>query len=316
MRDVETLIVGGGPAGSSCAWELRRRGRECLILERQALPKFKLCAGWITPEVLRVLDIDRRSYPHGMLALDRIRVYPGGLPFSLTFPTEQYSIRRVEFDNWLLARSGAEVVRHAVRSIAREGAWYVVDSRFRCRFLVGAGGTGCPVKRAFFGFDRGRLVLTQEAEFEAEALDPVCSLFYPFGGPAGYGWFVPKAGAVNVGFGGTAAQFGANIKSHWQAFTTLLLDRGLLASPPPPPRAHPYYVGARNRDVRKGNAFIVGDAAGLATADLGEGIGPAVQSGLAAARQITGSGRYAPESIPRRTLSGLPGRLMERFVGA
>lgn len=316
MREVETLIVGGGPAGSSCAWELRRRGRDCLIVERAEPPKFKPCAGWITPEVLRDLEIDRGAYPYGLLALDRIRVYAGRLPWSVTFPVEQYSIRRVEFDNWLLVRSGVEVLRHSVRAIVRDGPGFVVDGRFRCRHLVGAGGTSCPVKRTFFGPERGRLILTQEAEYEARALDPVCTLFYPFGGAGGYGWCVPKAGAVNVGFGGRAGQFGGNIKDHWRSFADLLLARGLLASPPPPPRAHPYYVGARNRDARRGNAFIVGDAAGLATADLGEGIGPAVSSGLAAARQICGLGRYAPESIARRSLAGLPGRLMERFVGA
>ncbi len=316
MREVETLIVGGGPAGSSCAWELRRRGRKCLILERQALPKFKLCAGWITPAVLRALDIDRRSYPYGMLELRRIRVRLGRSRWSWTFPAEQYSIRRIEFDNWLLERAGAEVVAHAAREIVRDGLDYVVDGRFRCRYLVGAGGTSCPVKRAFFGGERGRLILTQEAEWEAAAPGSVCTLFYPFAGPAGYGWFVPKAGAVNVGFGGEASQFGGNIKAHWPAFCGLLLERGLLSSPPPAPRSHPYYVGSRGGEVRRLNAFIVGDAAGLATADLGEGIGAAVESGLAAARAIAGSGVYARGDIPRRSLGGLPGRLMERFVGA
>ncbi|MCR4296419.1 MAG: NAD(P)/FAD-dependent oxidoreductase, partial [Elusimicrobia bacterium] len=144
----------------------------------------------------------------------------------------------------------------------------------------------------------------------------VCTLFYPFAGPAGYGWFVPKAGAVNVGFGGVASQFGGNIKAHWPAFCALLLERGLLSSPPPAPRSHPYFVGARGGEVRRLNAFIVGDAAGLATADLGEGIGSAVESGLAAARAIAGSGVYARGDVPRRSLAGLPGRLMERFVGA
>jgi len=38
--------------------------------------------------------------------------------------------------------------------------------------------------------------------------------------------------------------------------------------------------------VRSGNAFITGDAAGLATRDLGEGIGPAIRSGIRAAEAI------------------------------
>ena len=57
MREVETIIVGGGPAGSSCAWRLHRAGRECLVLDRKAMPRLKLCAGWITPKVLSDLEL-------------------------------------------------------------------------------------------------------------------------------------------------------------------------------------------------------------------------------------------------------------------
>lgn len=316
MRDVETLIVGGGPAGSSCAWQLRRRGRDCLILERQGLPKSKLCAGWITPDVLRDLELPPEDYPYGLRELRRIRVCLGRSPLSLSFSTSQYSIRRVEFDNWLLERSGAPVERHNVRSILARGDGFIVDGSFRCRNLVGAGGTNCPVRRALFGPDRGRLVLTQEVEYEARPLDPVCTLFYPFAGLAGYGWYVPKSGAVNIGFGGVDAQFGRNIKSYWDGFVELLLERGLIDAPPPAPSSHPYYVGDRLKTVRLGNAFIVGDAAGLATADLGEGIGPAVASGIMAAREILGLGEYRIEAVARRTLSGLAGRLMARMVAA
>src|SRR5262245_52329925 len=57
MREVDTLVVGGGPAGSSCARELVRHGRECLVLERKAVPRVKLCAGWVTPKVLADLEV-------------------------------------------------------------------------------------------------------------------------------------------------------------------------------------------------------------------------------------------------------------------
>jgi flavin-dependent dehydrogenase len=313
MRDVETVVVGGGPAGSACARALRRRGRDCLILERQSLPKSKLCAGWITPQVLLDLDIDLASYPHGVAVFDRMRVYLGRTPLCTTFPTLQYSIRRVQFDNWLLARSGAEVVRHAVRAAVRDGSGFTIDGQFRCRYLVGAGGTNCPVKRIFFGPEQGRLVLTQEVEYETKVRDPVCTLFYPFAGPAGYAWYVPKADGINIGFGGVAGQFRRNVKTYWRGFVDTLLRRGLIASPPPEPSSHPYYVGDRRKAVYSENAFVVGDAAGLATADMGEGIGPAVQSGLLAARHICGGGAYSLAAIPRRTLDGVAGRAMELF---
>ena len=58
MRNCEVLIVGGGPAGSSAAWRLSRAGRDVLVLDQAHFPRLKLCAGWITPEVVRDLEID------------------------------------------------------------------------------------------------------------------------------------------------------------------------------------------------------------------------------------------------------------------
>ena len=39
MYDV--IVVGAGPAGSTLAYELARRGVSTLILERDALPRYK-----------------------------------------------------------------------------------------------------------------------------------------------------------------------------------------------------------------------------------------------------------------------------------
>ncbi|MFL6115008.1 MAG: FAD-dependent oxidoreductase [Catenulispora sp.] len=79
MREVETIIVGGGPAGSSCARELVRNGRDCLVLERKAMPRVKLCAGWVTPKVLDDLGLRPGDYPHGMLRLGALKVFAGRL---------------------------------------------------------------------------------------------------------------------------------------------------------------------------------------------------------------------------------------------
>jgi flavin-dependent dehydrogenase len=58
MKTTDVLIVGGGPAGSSCAWRLNQRGVDVLLLDAQDFPRQKLCAGWITPQVLTDLQID------------------------------------------------------------------------------------------------------------------------------------------------------------------------------------------------------------------------------------------------------------------
>jgi hypothetical protein len=75
-------------------------------------PRLKLCAGWITGKVMHDLNFTAADYPHPILPME-IRAHFFRLPFALPwFPTPGpgYSIRRVEFDAWLLKRSGAEVV--------------------------------------------------------------------------------------------------------------------------------------------------------------------------------------------------------------
>ncbi len=58
-------------------------------------------------------------------------------------------------------------------------------------------------------------------------------------------------------------------------------------------------------EIRKGNAFLVGDAAGLATLDMGEGIGPAIKSGLLAAEAILHGSQYTLAGIPKFSLFSL-----------
>ena len=65
MDSCDVLIVGGGPAGSSCAWGLRSSGLRVVILDKAKFPRNKVCGGWITPSVLQALAIDPAEYARG-----------------------------------------------------------------------------------------------------------------------------------------------------------------------------------------------------------------------------------------------------------
>ena len=62
MENCDVLIVGGGPAGASCAWALQRAGLDVAVLDQAQFPRDKVCAGWITPPVLTALEIDPQDY--------------------------------------------------------------------------------------------------------------------------------------------------------------------------------------------------------------------------------------------------------------
>jgi flavin-dependent dehydrogenase len=194
MRSCDVLIVGGGPAGSTAAWQLRRAGADVLVLDRERFPRLKLCAGWITPEVVRDLSMDLGSYPHRLLTFPRLRVHMGR--WHLPVPCVQHSIRRFEFDAWLLERSGAEVVQHNVRHIKADAEGYLIDDAFRCRYLIGAGGTRCPVYRELFRELNPResalQIVTLEHEIPYDWADGDCHLWFFEQGLPGYSWYVPK----------------------------------------------------------------------------------------------------------------------------
>lgn len=304
MIESDAIIIGGGPAGSTCARALKANGVDALVLDKQPFPRTKLCAGWITPKVLSDLELNPSGYPGSLASFDRITFFFMGLPVPLR--TRQYAIRRYEFDTFLLNRSRVPVHRHRVNTIRRQNDGYIIDDRYRCRFLVGAGGTHCPVYRTFFSKTAPRAAIcriaTAEVEFPGACRDPNCYLWFFNEGLPGYAWYVPKAnGYLNIGIGGKADALkrkGATIRQHWHRFIKRL-ERKRLVSWVPEPGGHLYYLRQKLETVRIANAFITGDAAGLATLDMGEGIGPAVESGLAAADAIITGRPYSLDHVPR-----------------
>jgi flavin-dependent dehydrogenase len=321
VRTCDVLIVGGGPAGATAAARLKRAGADVLVLDRERLPRLKLCAGWITPEVVKDLGMDLASYPHRLLTFPRLRVHLGRL--HIPVPCVQHSIRRFEFDAWLLERSGAAVEQHNVRHIVADGEGYVIDDTYRCRYLIGAGGTRCPVYRELFRELNPRAhelqIVTLEHEIEYDWQDPDCHLWFFEHGLPGYSWYVPKEkGWLNVGVGALAARIkkgGEDIKEHWTRLANRL-DGALTRGAHFDPKGFSYYLRGRVDVVRQGNAFITGDAAGLATRDLGEGIGPAIRSGIRAAEAILQGKSYELADVTGLSVTSIGRSMLDRAARA
>jgi flavin-dependent dehydrogenase len=317
VRGAEIIIVGGGPAGSTCASVLTRAGKECLVLDAKPFPRVKPCAGWTSPHVFEALEIAPGSYPHSLTRLKRIHFHLFGV--RIPVPTRELAIRRWEFDDWLLRRAGAPVVHHRVREIARHDDGFVIDGRFRSRFVVGAGGTGCPVYRSLFAEVTPRspasLVVALEAELQCEPPDRQCHLWFFDRGLPGYSWYLPKEGGfVAIGVGGIAKQVrgAGGIRQHWEQLLRRLARLGLEVGRECTPRGYAYHVRRGAPVVQLGGAFLVGDAAGLATLDMGEGIAAAVRSGALAAHAIATGFPYTVRSLPRYSI---PHIVASRFQG-
>ena len=202
-----------------------------------------------------------------------------------------------------------------VKEIRYEDGRYLIDGQYSAKYLVGAGGTHCPVNKTFFRdlpeSEKGALIVAQEEEFPYDYSDDRCYLWFLNDGLPGYSWYVPKAGGyVNIGVGGMASTFKENndrLKRHWDLLIENADKLGLVRGHDYKPLGHSYYLRSKNSQIRHGNAFIVGDSIGLATRDMGEGISPAIQSGLRAAEAIISGKEYSVNSIQKFSFPSLLG---------
>ena len=344
MESCEVLIVGGGPAGSTCAWKLRKAGLDVLLLDKEWFPREKPCAGWITPVVLETLAIDRKEYRQGRVLQD-INSFRTGLMSGTEVVTHygttvSYGIRRCEFDHYLLQRSAARhIVGEPVSALERHDGSWLVNGRLRARLLVGAGGHFCPVARHLGAIPgKEEAIVAQVAEV---ALSPDqerhCRItaetpaLYFCRDMKGYGWLFRKERFINVGLGRRDAD---NLGRHTKDFCAFLAQRGdLPANFSGRFQGHAYrlYERQEGRTCVSDGALLLGDAAGLARQQSGEGIQPAVESALLAADTILEAngnycrdnlepyarrlaGRFGGEDLKIPSLSIFSGIL--RFVGA
>ncbi len=301
MENCDVLIVGGGPAGASCAWALRRAGLDVVVLDQAQFPRDKVCAGWITPPVLTALEIDPQDYGRDRV-LQPITGFRIGLmgrpPADIQYrDTVSYGIRRCEFDDYLLQRSGARLFTgEPVHSLRREAGSWIVDDRFRTPMLVGAGGHTCPVARVLGAHPGGEPAVTaQEIEFLLpEGARAACAVqgkqpeLYFCRDLAGYGWCFRKGDYLNIGLGRDDRQ---GLAPQVEAFLAFLGRERGVSRPPGRLRGHAYLLHGRGkRNLVADGALLVGDAAGLAYPQSGEGIRPAAESGLLAAWTIIEAG--------------------------
>jgi geranylgeranyl reductase family protein len=299
MVTCDALIVGGGPAGSTCAWRLRQAGLEVTVVDAANFPRDKVCAGWITPQVVTALRLDTQAYARRRtfqpITGFRVGRIGGHLETRIAYDRPaSFGIRRCEFDHYLLQRADARLALGApITSIRRDGGQWIVNDAIRAPILVGAGGSGCPVARMLNGTMRGRpLVIAREAESRIDAADraslaieeEVPELFF-CRDLRGYGWCVRKGEYVNVGLGRLDPR---SLPAATARFVAFLEARQKIPPRFPWPwRGHSYAVNAApRRQIVDAGVLLIGDAAGVADPQSGEGIRQAVESGLLAAQTI------------------------------
>ncbi len=299
MRQIDVLIVGGGPAGSTLAYNLANSGLSIVIMDKETFPRQKVCAGWVTPAVMQELNIDLQEYAKQNILQPIYGFHIGHLGQKLvesqyTGAPVSYGIRRVEFDNHLLQRCEAEVMMatpfDSMQKI--ENGW-LVNHSIEAKLVVGAGGHFCPVARAIGSKGVSELaVVAREIEFEMNAeqianckIDGQKPELFFTPDLMGYGWVFRKGDYLNIGLGREDKH---KLSGQVDAFCRYLKEQGRIPQDSPEKfHGHAYLLYPHSiRSVIEDNVLLIGDAAGLAYPKSGEGIRPAVESAMLAAQVI------------------------------
>ncbi|HXT52464.1 MAG TPA: geranylgeranyl reductase family protein [Thermoanaerobaculia bacterium] len=292
----DAVVVGGGPAGAITAYELAKRSLRVALIEKQRVPRYKTCAGAVAPHVAKLLDFSLEPVIERITDQMRITVNgrrpfvrEGERPFA-------WMVMRDRFDAYLLeqaVRVGVEVHQEApLVGLATGTDGYVARTPQRelsCRYLVGADGANGSTRRLLGAprFQRTAVALEWEIAGSPESLDAWRdTVAIDLGSvESGYGWVFPKAANFSLGVM-TPRALGKQLKTYCARTRELYRD-AIGDAEPHVALGHHLPIRVPDEPLVFGRALLVGDAAGLIDAVVGEGIYYAIQSGQFAAEAIT-----------------------------
>jgi flavin-dependent dehydrogenase len=290
MQLFDVAIVGGGPAGSSCAAFCAMAGLQSLVLDREKFPREKVCGDCLNPSCWPVLErlelADRvRDLPHSKLSSVAF-IAIDGREVIVDLPSGancEISVKRSLFDDLLLRRAGelgATVHEETtVTGLSRNDHWNIETACgdfFQARTLVGADGRNSTVAHL--------CNLLPRPARERVALQAHIPLPRDFGNRIvlqflreGYSGQASVNGTqLNLCLVGTPPTI-SKLRRWAERQFQLPADQGWRTiaplTRPPVPSAHE-------------NLFFVGDAARVVEPFTGEGIYYALRSGELAAKAV------------------------------
>jgi geranylgeranyl reductase family protein len=205
MYDV--TVIGGGPAGASCAESLAQKGFSCLLLEKSDKKRYKTCAGGLSFEAF-----DLNPVPSSIVERKIVTVRIFSPSHSVDINMEEkpgYTVYRTEYDQWLRDDAhdkGAEVhYDEPVRSVMLKNPSVKGKKEYKSRVIVGAFGV-CPALYRQFNIHILQWVqlLQQEYRLPEDAIserigDCIEIYFNTTYATWAYSWIFPKREGVSVG---------------------------------------------------------------------------------------------------------------------
>lgn len=288
----DVIIIGGGPAGSSCAFRLKHLNEtlSVLLLDKQSFPRYKPCGGGISPEVVNYLNfsidevIDFVCHDISVVA-DNKRIN--------NTDNEMWMVRREQFDHFLLEKAKEQGVRvetscEVLEVIPQKEQIQVVTSkaRFIGRYVVLAEGGHAKIAKKMGILVKHKLYAAMEYEHYTQ--NPSSQLEINLDRhPFGYAWQFPKSDGLSIGIGGDMKQ-GSPQKSQGlpSQLKHYLNDLGIKTIDKAHVHGHPILVYNGRSKLVYNRVLLIGEIAGCVDPLTGEGIRPAIKSAYLAARAL------------------------------
>jgi geranylgeranyl reductase family protein len=292
-ENFDVIVVGAGPAGSTCAYYLARAGLSTLIVDRATFPRDKPCGGGITARAAALLPFSLDPVVEEVI--DRFEF---GLSYGKRFVrvSERPLVlmtERLKLDAFLVARAMDAGAVFRDRTTIRQVQLLPGGANVRAETwsanaaaVVGADGANGTIARQL-GIGRARRHLVAlEADAPFALVDRSAyrrRLAVDVGTVSGgYAWVFPKLEHLNVGVVGWKAE-GPRLRAHLHR-----LARSLDLDPEALEHVRGYRLPLRSPGdpLYKERSILIGDAAGLVDPLSGEGIHSALISAKLGAEAI------------------------------
>lgn len=174
-KDWDVIIVGAGPSGSACAKILAENNLDVLIVEKNKLPRKKLCTGIVSALSVEIIEREIGDFPRALcIRNDEVKNCKFKTSHNAPFlkmnkydTQDDLSVFRSNFDYWLTLKAseyGAEVIERCrfidyniisnniidVRLAVKNHNGITVEEVVRTKYLVGADGLESKVRSLLF----------------------------------------------------------------------------------------------------------------------------------------------------------------------
>jgi geranylgeranyl reductase family protein len=289
----DCIIVGAGPAGATAGYQLAKQGRSVLVVDRATFPRYKPCGGGVSPAIAKWFDFDFTSVVSNTVTQVKYTwKFDDPVEIELQGVTPMWMVRRDRFDNFLIDRAverGAKFQDNiTVTNVElKNDTWQVQTSNgnFEAKYLIAADGANSTVAESL-GFSEQQKVPAASLEVPAEVSERRQNLaYFDFGSlKNGFMWCFPKTDGYSFSAAfvrdrqGKPEELKQQLTNYANKFGLDLTNSQYTE--------YRLNLWQENCILHFDRALIAGEAAGVVDPLIGEGIRPAIFTGLQAANSI------------------------------